>query len=150
MIKTLSMARDEDTFMKLIPQTLIILRGYAERLLDGKASIQQLTIAKRLSKHPNEYTHDVFQAIAAKQLMVAGFDVYPGQTVEYIIVDTDNRSPSKRVMAAPLITPNQRYDIQKYLEMLLEAGESLLSVFGYDIERIRREAIYSERQLILS
>jgi DNA polymerase elongation subunit (family B) len=150
MIKTLSMARDEDTFMKLIPQTLKILRGYAERLLDGKASIQQLIIAKRLSKHPSEYTHDVFQAIAAKQLMAAGFDVYPGQTVEYIIVDADNRSPSKRVMAAPLITPNQRYDIQKYLEMLLEAGESLLSVFGYDTDRIRREALYSEKQLALN
>jgi len=82
--------------------------------------------------------------------MAAGFDVYPGQTVEYIIVDADNRSPSKRVIAAPLISPNQRYDIQKYLEMLLEAGESLLSVFGYDADRIRREALYSEKQLVLN
>jgi hypothetical protein len=34
--------------------------------------------------------------------------------------------------------------------MLLEAGESLLSVFGYDTDRIRREALYSEKQLVLN
>jgi len=42
MIKTLSMARDVNTFMKLIPQTLKILRGYAERLSTGKHQFNSL------------------------------------------------------------------------------------------------------------
>jgi DNA polymerase elongation subunit (family B) len=150
MIEEFSTAKDYDEFVGRIPKCLSIVKKYAERLLHGEVNTEELLITKRLSKCPQEYTHDVFQAVAATQLMSAGFDVYPGQTVEYIIVDADNRSPSKRVLAAPLIGPNQRYDIKKYLEMLLEAGESLLCVFGYDIERIKRESLYGEKQLVLN
>jgi len=41
---------------------------------------------KRLSKHLEEYVHDVFQAIAAKRLIMAGFDVYSGQTANTLLL----------------------------------------------------------------
>ena len=40
---------------------------------------------------------DVFQAVAARQCLNAGFDVRPGQKVQYLIVDSDNRSVNKRL-----------------------------------------------------
>jgi len=67
----------------------------------------------------------------------------------YLIVDADYRSPNNRVRAAELLSGRQRFDTQRYLEMLLEAGETLFSVFGYNLERIRSIVVYGEKQLIL-
>jgi DNA polymerase elongation subunit (family B) len=149
MIKVLSDALSYEDFVKRIPAALQVLRGYVEKLLHGNVSVEELLVSKRLSKHPQDYAHDVFQAVAAKQLLAAGFDVYPGQTVRFLIVDADNRSPNNRVRAAELLNGRQRFDAQKYLEMLLEAGETLFSVFGYDLERIRNHVVYGEEQLVL-
>ncbi|MEM2619018.1 MAG: hypothetical protein QW356_06000, partial [Candidatus Hadarchaeales archaeon] len=109
-----------------------------------------LLITKRLSKHPLEYAHEVFQAIAAKQLMAAGFDIYPGQIIQYIIVDEDNKSPYNRVKAFPLIGSKLKYDAQKYLMLLFEAGETLLGVLGYNSATIRDLSLRHEKQLVLS
>jgi len=149
MIRVLSDALSYEEFVKRIPDALQVLRGYGEKLLRGDVSVEELLVSKRLSKHPQDYSHDVFQAVAAKQLLVAGFDVYPGQTVRYLIVDAENRSPNSRVKAAELLNGRQRFDAQKYLEMLLEAGETLFGVFGYDLERIRSYVVYGEKQLVL-
>jgi DNA polymerase elongation subunit (family B) len=149
MIKVLSDALGYEEFVKRIPAALQVLGGYVEKLLHGNVSVEELLVSKRLSKHPQDYAHDVFQAVAAKQLLAAGFDVYPGQTVQYLIVDADNRSPNNRVRATELLNGRQRFDVQKYLEMLLEAGETLFSIFGYDLEKIRNHVVYGEKQLIL-
>jgi hypothetical protein len=34
--------------------------------------------------------------------------------------------------------------------MLLEAGQTILGPFGYDLDKIRNEVIYGEKQIILS
>jgi DNA polymerase elongation subunit (family B) len=149
MIKVLSDALSYEEFVKRIPAALLVLRRYVEKLLRGYVNVEELLVSKRLSKHPKDYAHDVFQAVAAKQLLAAGFDVYPGQTVRYLIVDADNRSPNNRVKAAELLNGRQRFDTQKYLEMLLEAGKTLFSVFGYDLEKIRSHVVYGEEQLLL-
>jgi len=149
MIEVLSGASSYEEFVKRIPAALQVLRGYTEKLLRGDVSVEELLLSKRLSKHPHDYAHAVFQAVAARQLLAAGFDVYPGQTVRFLIVDADNRSPNNRVRAAELLNERQRFDVHKYLEMLLEAGETLFSLFGYDLERIRSHVVYGEKQLVL-
>ncbi|MEM3698112.1 MAG: DNA polymerase domain-containing protein, partial [Candidatus Bathyarchaeia archaeon] len=149
MIKVLRGASNYNDFVHKIPEALYVLKSYAQRLLSGNVDVYDLVVAKRLSRHPNDYAHDVFQAIAGGQLLDSGFDVYPGQTVRYIIVDADNRSPNNRVRAVQLFNGRQKFDVQKYLEMLLEAGETLFEVFGYDLNRIRNEVIYGETQAML-
>ncbi|MBS7636772.1 hypothetical protein KEJ37_05500 [Candidatus Bathyarchaeota archaeon] len=150
MIKVMGGAADYNDFIGKIPEALNVLRKGAERLIAGHIDVNDLLVSKRLSKHPEEYRHHVFQAVAARQLMAAGFDVYPGQTVQYLIVDADNSNPKKRVRAAQLLNTNPRFDVQKYVDMLLEAGETLFSVFGYSMERLRSEVLYGEKQLILN
>ncbi len=150
MINVLSRAIELNDFVAKIPLALRVLKREAEKILAGNVEIGDLLVSKRLSKHPNEYSHDVFHAVAARQLTSAGFDVYPGQKVQYLIVDADNKNPNSRVKAAQLIGSKERYDAQKYLEMLFEAAETLFEVFGYDLNRIRSEVLYGERQLILN
>jgi len=65
--------------MKRIPDAVEILRGYVERLRKRDVDVQDLIIAKQLSMHPARYAHDVFQAIAAKQLLKEGVEVSKSQ-----------------------------------------------------------------------
>jgi DNA polymerase elongation subunit (family B) len=150
MIKVLAKASDFEGFLQRIPEALNVLKEYAGKLVRGQINVGDLLISKRLSKHPSDYVHGVFQAIAARQLLTAGFDIYPGQTVQYIIVDAENRSPNTRVKVAQLLQGKPRYDAPKYLEMLLEAGETIFGAFGYSVDRISGEVLHGEKQLILN
>jgi DNA polymerase-2 len=129
MIQVLARARDSKEFMKKIPQALDVLRDYAKRLVEGKIPIEDLVIEKRLSLRPSEYAHSVLQAIAAKQLVEEGVEMSAGQTVQYIIVDSKNKHPLRRVKPAQLLNRHVRYDAEKYLELLLASATNLLGQF---------------------
>jgi len=150
MIKVLAKAPNSEAFMKRIPEAVEVLRGYVERLRKRDVDVHDLIIAKQLSMHPDRYAHDVFQAIAAKQLLEGGIEVSEGQTVRYLIIDTENRRPSKRVKAAELIDVETRFDVEKYVEMLILAGANILSPFGYTQERLRDHIVYGEKQMMLT
>jgi len=79
MIRVLAKAPNSEAFMKRIPDAVEILRGYVERLRKRDVDVQDLIIAKQLSMHPARYAHDVFQAIAAKQLLKEGVEVSKSQ-----------------------------------------------------------------------
>jgi DNA polymerase-2 len=145
MIGMLIQARDLEGFMEKIPEALITLQQYGRRLIEGKVDVGELTITKRLSKPPSGYTHNVLQAIAARQLEKSGYEVHPGQTISYIITNAGSSKPYKRVAALPLMKEKTRYDRSAYLKMLVSAAETLFSVFGYTQNRIW-EALHGERQ----
>jgi DNA polymerase elongation subunit (family B) len=98
---------------------------------------------------PDKYAHDVFQAIAAKQLMREGIEVSGGQAVRYLITDADNKRASKRVRAAELINAETRFDAEKYVDMLILAGANILSPFGYTEKVLKDQIVYGERQTVL-
>ena len=150
MIKKLAKSVDFEDFLVRISSALNVLREYAAKLVSKQVSIQDLLVAKRLSKSPSDYSHDVFQAIAAKQLEKAGFEVSAGQTVRYLIVDSKSKTVKNRVSVAELLKPKTRYDAQKYLDMLISAGETLLEVFGYTKDKIRREVLFHQKQVMLN
>jgi DNA polymerase elongation subunit (family B) len=97
--------------------------------------------------NPADYTHNVFQAIAASQLQKAGVDVSAGQTVKYLIVDARNRRADRRVRVAELLERGASYDQRKYLDLLLTSGSNLLSMFGYTTEALYQIVTTRERQL---
>ncbi len=149
MIKVLSKASNSESFMKRVPEALKVLEGYAKKLVEGEVSIKDLLISKQLSKHPNEYVHDILQAIAAWQLIREGVDVSAGQTIRYLIVDAENRKPSRRVIVAELIGSDACYDVKKYLELLLSAATNILGPFGYGVKKLYDLIIYGEKQIAL-
>jgi DNA polymerase elongation subunit (family B) len=101
MIGKLAPARDLEGFMERIPEALSTLQQYAQRLIEGKVDVEELAITKRLSKPPSGYTHNVVQAIAARQLEKAGYEVHPGQTISYVITNAGSSKPYERVAALP-------------------------------------------------
>ena len=148
LIRKLAGATSLEGFRKKIPDGLGILRDYACRLIDGQFDLEDLLVAKRISKEPLSYTHDVFQAIAARQLAKAGFDVHAGQTVQYLIVNAESKWVNERVAAVELWKPKMRYDVREYVRMLLSSGETLLGMFGYTRDKIEDEVLRRERQTI--
>ena len=136
--------------MERIPRALDVLKEYAQKLASKSVDVKELLIAKRLSKRPSDYAHDVFQAVAARQLVTAGFDVYPGQTVQYLITNSESSRINYRVLAKQLIRTEVDYDVEKYLGLLISAADTLLGVFGYNSERIRDLILRHEKQLMLS
>lgn len=149
MIRKLAGASSLESFKERIPEALHVLGDYAVRLIEGKVDVQELLVAKRLSKSPLNYSHDVFQAIAAKQLEKVGFEVHPGQTVQYLIVNAQSKWANERVVADQLLKPNVHCDVEEYVKMLFSAGETLLGVFGYTVDKIQIEAMCHEKQIML-
>lgn len=148
MIKRLAGANCWNSFEDKIPEALRVLENYTHKLVAGQVDAQELLIAKRLSKSPSSYAHDVFQATAAKQLEEAGFEVHAGQIVQYLIVNTGTKWPNKKVVAVQLLGTDVRYDVEEYVKMLFSAGETLLGVFGYDKHRIETQVIRHEKRTL--
>jgi DNA polymerase elongation subunit (family B) len=150
MIKKLAETHNQENFMEKIPESLNALHGYADKLIKGQVDAQELLITKRLSKSPSGYSHDVFQAIAARQLEKAGFELHAGQTIQYLIINAKSRKANDRVIAAQLLRPDMHYDAKKYVQLLILAAETLFGVFGYTKSIIQAETLYSEKQIMLS
>jgi len=149
MIKALSKAVDSQDFMGMLPEALNVLRSYAKKLIAREVAVQDLFINKQLSMNPNDYTHNVLQAIAATQLANEGVEVSAGQTVRYLITDADSKRLNNRVKAADLADEDTRYDVEKYMEMLLLAGANILSPFGYTVENLNF-VVQNQRQEALN
>jgi len=131
MIQKLAKARNSEEYIQSIPNVLSIFRKYADKIVNRKVDIDDLVIAKQLSKNPDRYVNNVDQAIAARQLQDHGLEVMAGQTVKYVIVDADNKRSERRVVAAQLIHAENRYDVEEYLRLLVEAPYTILSPFGF-------------------
>jgi DNA polymerase elongation subunit (family B) len=149
MIRVLAEGHGSKEFLSKIPRALKILKVYSEKLLSREVSPEDLLIAKQLSMDPYSYTHNVFQAIAAMQLIREGWDVSAGQMVRYLITDAKNQKPNRRVKVAELVDDRINYDVRKYLELLLEAGANILSPFGYSVENLYPLIATNQKQLNL-
>ena len=84
MVKVLAKASNSEEFKEKIPKSVEVLRDHVEKLKSSNVDIQDLIIARHLSKNPGRYSHDVFQAVAARQLMKEGVEISGGQTVRYL------------------------------------------------------------------
>jgi DNA polymerase elongation subunit (family B) len=118
-----------------LPEALRVVRGYVDRLRDGRVDTDDLLITKQLSKNPAEYQHNVVQVIAAKQLIQDGVRISAGQNVSYII---QRRNSEKCVLPRELIEGPIQYDVERYTQLLLNAATALLSPLGRD-ELLRNE-----------
>ena len=125
LINHLAPARSRDEFLARLPGALDLVRGYVDRLRDGRVDAQELMITKQLSKEPAEYQHNVTQAMAAKRLVHEGVQISAGQNVSYII-QRGRGGLEKSVLPSELIDGPIRYDVEKYVQLLLDAIKALL------------------------
>ncbi len=121
----LAEAHDLAGYLAKLTEARTILQRYEAMLADGSVAIEDLIVSKRLTREPREYSKANQTAIAAQQLAGNGVRLRPGQTVEYIITDADNRVPNDRVRAYALWDGWFGYDRRKYTEMLHDAFEPM-------------------------
>jgi DNA polymerase-2 len=125
----LSEAHDFASYLLKLEEAREILRRCVESVADGSVEIKDLIVSKRLTREPREYRKANQTAIAAQQLFGNGVRLRPGQTIEYIITDSDNRVPNDRVRAYALWDGWFGYDRRKYTQLLQDAFDPLTMVY---------------------
>jgi DNA polymerase-2 len=137
MLEILAEAKNKDDYQSKVPKILELLLEYSLKLKEGQVKAEELTIGKRISQEPNAYKVDSLTALAAQQLEDFGIPIHPGEKVRYMIKDALSKDKDERVRAFPLVSPDDTYDVKKYLELLLKATEEVLIHLGYDAKRLK-------------
>jgi len=86
-----------------------------------------------LSKNPDEYTHQVPQAIAARHLVAQGGSVHAGQQVSYILTSDRTRT----AVPPEIVDEDTVYDSERYVDLLCSSAANLLLPLGYDTRYLR-------------
>ncbi|MFH0815311.1 MAG: DNA polymerase domain-containing protein [Methanobacteriota archaeon] len=131
MLDILSKAADAEGFRALVPEALAALERRAKDVAGGRAGLDRLVIAKRISRGADSYGQRNDQAAALRLLKAAGQAVHPGELVRFVLT-TDGAVP------AELLRGDEIYDGGRYIDLLARAGESLFCFTG-----LGRDAIQS-------
>ncbi len=101
--------------------------------MTGEIELQDLVISKQLRMNINNYKN-IFPHVAAAIQLGNNERVSKGDNIEYIYTDSQHQNPLSRVIPAQFIRNNDTldYDKEKYKEMLLDAAETVLGIFGFD------------------
>jgi DNA polymerase elongation subunit (family B) len=108
---------------------------------------QDLVISKLLRQDIEKYKSLFAHVSAAIQLSTKGGGTYPtkGNTIQYIYTDSQHKNPLCRVVPLEILQKGEKekdckengktlkyYDKDKYKEMILDAAETVLRLFGFD------------------
>ena len=76
----------------------------------------------------------IFPHVAAVIQLGNNERVSKGDDIEYVYTDSQHQNPLSRVVPAQYIRDNDclEYDKERYKEMLLDASETVLGIFGFD------------------
>jgi DNA polymerase elongation subunit (family B) len=133
MLKVFIRARDSSEFRLLIPSALRVLENFVFLLREHRVPLEDLVIVRNLSKNPDEYTHQVPQAIAARHLVAQGGSVHAGQQVSYILTYDQTRT----ALPPEVVDEGTVYDSERYVDLLCSSVANLLLPLGYDTKYLR-------------
>jgi DNA polymerase-2 len=126
-------------FNERIPKAKKTLFEYVERVYSGEVSRDELTIKQKISRSPNQYKVNSYQAVAARQLERSGVVASAGKNVRYIILnaDADPNFPEKKVILSALYDDKKHeYDRKKYVELLKRAFENIFPLRFPELEEL--------------
>ena len=94
-------------------------------------ALEDLIILKQLRMNIHNY-RNIFPHVAAAIQLSNNERVSRGDNIEYVYTDSQHQNPLSRVVPAQFIRNNDSlaYDKEKYKEMLLDASETVLGIFG--------------------
>ena len=110
---------------------LIYITQSIDKLMNGEVQINDLVISKLLRQNIEKYKSLFPHVSAAIRLNVSGATANRGDTIQYVYTDSSHTDPLQRITPASLIS-SKEYDKEKYLEMLLDSAEVVLSIFGFN------------------
>ncbi|RLE63954.1 MAG: hypothetical protein DRJ38_06395, partial [Thermoprotei archaeon] len=129
--KLLSGESKEDVYKNLRECYNIVAKAIDE-ILEGRIPAEKLVVKKVLRK--DEYKVLAPHYVASLQLRLNGYRMTPGDIIEFIYVNAKHRNPLMRVQAWKLYD-GRSYDKDKYIELLLDAAESILAPFDFNRKR---------------
>ena len=91
-------------------------RGTPRAILRHEVSPYDLLITRNISQVPSEYRTNTLEASAASQLVEAGRELHAGEGISYVISSHRSRSRKFRTTPQELISPETRYDAERYVE----------------------------------
>ncbi|MFQ5950822.1 MAG: DNA polymerase domain-containing protein, partial [Candidatus Geothermarchaeales archaeon] len=107
------------------------IRETVRKVMEGGVPLEDLVITKYLRKPISAYKSGFPHVSAARQLTERGKLLKKGEKVAYVFVDADHDNPLCRVQAVEDLVDVQRYDTDKYRDMVLDAAETVLSQLGF-------------------
>jgi DNA polymerase elongation subunit (family B) len=101
--------------------------------MTGEIELQDLIISKQLRMNIYNY-RSIFPHLAATIQLSNNERVSRGDNIEYVYTDSQHQNPLSRVIPAQFVRNNDtlEYDKEKYKEILLDASETVLGIFGFD------------------
>jgi DNA polymerase elongation subunit (family B) len=137
MLSVFTQAGNAEEFRALIPKSVEVLRRSAAVLRDGAVCHKDLVFTTTVSRDIAQYKVNTLAKSALLQLQDQGVHVEPGQSVRYLVTDEYARNYKRRVCIAEKMQGSETVDVAYYLRQLAKCGESLLTPFGYTIEKLK-------------
>ena len=96
-------------------------------------ALEDLIISKQLRMNIDKY-RSIFPHVAAAIQLNNNERISRGDNIEYVYTDSQHQNPLSRVVPAQFIRNDDSldYDKEKYKEMLMDASQSVLGIFGFD------------------
>ena len=118
---------------KTLEEALFRITKTIDKVMTGEIVLQDLVVSKQLRMNIHNY-RSIFPHVAAAIQLSNSERVSRGDNIEYVYTDSHHQNPLSRVVPAQFIRDNDslEYDKEKYKEMLLDASESVLGIFGFD------------------
>ncbi len=103
----------------MLPGLREAVEDAVSRLRAGHVSVEELSIARRLSKAPEQYVANTVAAAVTRELCGRGVALRPGSKIRYLLAEHGGR-------AAGFLEGNEIPDFARYEIMLREAGEEII------------------------
>jgi DNA polymerase elongation subunit (family B) len=140
LIKILFNAENEKELLReSLPRALEHVRETCREVKYGGIDREGLMVTKRLRKEVKNYKSNLPHTTAASLLAQREKIPEKGDLIKFLYLDTGNKNPLKRVIPAKLLEEDWvNYDEEKYVELVIDAAETVLGVFGFDKNQLRK------------
>jgi DNA polymerase elongation subunit (family B) len=121
----------EEVLITGYQNALLFITQSIDKLMNGEVQITDLVVSKLLRQNIEKYRSLFPHVSAAIRLNVSGVIANRGDNIQYVHTDSKHTDPLYRITPVKLIS-TQKYDREKYLEILLDSAEAVLSTFGFN------------------
>lgn len=123
----------EDIQDRTLENALLCITRTIDKVMTGEINVEDLVISQQLRMDITKYKA-IFPHVAAAIQSINQNGKLPsrGKMIQYVYTSSQHQNPLSRVVMAEGPLENIEYDREKYKEMLLDAAETILGIFGFD------------------